>query len=82
MIEEMTQAEIAQYTPKERLEYEDSLKVYRDLKNVIDTAELRGLEKGREEGRIEVAKTMLENNMDIATISKLTGLSAEEIETL
>ena len=26
--------EIARYTPKERQDYEDSLKVYRDLKNV------------------------------------------------
>lgn len=26
------QAEIARYTPEERLDYEDSLKVYRDLK--------------------------------------------------
>lgn len=45
------QAEIARYTPEERLDYEDSLKVYRDLKNVIDTAELKGLRKGLEEGR-------------------------------
>jgi predicted transposase YdaD len=31
--------------------YEDSLKVYRDLKNVIDTAELKGQKKGFEQGR-------------------------------
>lgn len=47
------QAEIARYTPEERQDYEDSLKVYRDMKNVLDTAELRGLEKGRKEGRRE-----------------------------
>ena len=47
------QAEIARYTPEERQDYEDSLKVYRDMKNVLDTAELRGLEKGRKEGRKE-----------------------------
>ena len=36
------QAEIARYTPEERQDYEDSLKVYRDMKNVLDTAELKG----------------------------------------
>ena len=47
------QAEIARYTPKERQDYEDSLKVYRDLKNVLDTAELKGLKKGIAQGRAE-----------------------------
>jgi predicted transposase/invertase (TIGR01784 family) len=44
------QAEIARYTPEERLDYEDSLKVYRDLKNVLDTAELKGMKKGLRQG--------------------------------
>lgn len=43
-------AEIAQFTPVERSEYEESLKVLRDLTNVIDTAALRGYEKGMEKG--------------------------------
>lgn len=67
-------------------DYEDSLKVYRDLKNVLDTAELKGikkgLKKGRAEGRAEVAKAMLKNKMDIEQISELTGLSIEEIKQL
>jgi hypothetical protein len=33
-----TVAEIARFTPRQKVDYEDSLKVYRDLKNVIDTA--------------------------------------------
>jgi len=44
------QAEIALYTPEERQDYEDSLKVYRDMKNVLDTAELKGMKKGMKEG--------------------------------
>ena len=44
------QAEIARYTPEERQDYEDSLKVYRDMKNVLDTAELKGMKKGMEQG--------------------------------
>jgi flagellar biosynthesis/type III secretory pathway protein FliH len=60
---------LAQFTPKERKAYEDSIKYYRDLKNSYDTAhqegwvegleagEQIGMEKGRAEGeQIGVAK--------------------------
>lgn len=40
-------ANIAQFQPEERQAYESSLKYYRDLKNVIDTAR----DEGRKEGR-------------------------------
>ena len=43
-------AEIAKFAPQDRIEYEDSLKVYRDWTNVIDTAELRGEERGEKKG--------------------------------
>ena len=43
-------AEIAKFTPLELKEYEDSLKVYRDLKNSLDTALRQGHAKGLEEG--------------------------------
>ena len=42
----------------------------------------KGLAEGLAEGKVKVARTMLENNFDIATISKLTGLSEEEIQNL
>ena len=90
--------EIARYTPKERQDYEDSLKVYRDLKNVLDTAELKGLRKGiaqgraqgRAEGRAEghaegvasVARSMKAKGMDAATISELTGIDIDEVRKL
>ena len=47
------QAEIARFTPDESRIYEESLKHYRDLRNVINSAERRGREEGREEGRAE-----------------------------
>lgn len=43
-------AEIAKFTSDEMNAYEQSLKYYRDLKNVIDTAILEGETKGRLEG--------------------------------
>jgi len=67
-------AEIAKFTPEEARAYEDSLKVYRDLKNSIDTA--------REEGKIEVALNMLSDGLAIESIVKYTGLTIEQIETL
>jgi predicted transposase/invertase (TIGR01784 family) len=44
-------AEISQFDPSERAAYEESIKVYRDMVNVMDTQLEKGLEKGREEGR-------------------------------
>ena len=92
------QAEIARYTPAERQDYEDSLKVYRDMKNVLDTAELRGREKGRKEGRREGrkegieqgtfeerrknAKAMKALGLPLETIVKVTGMSADDIDKL
>jgi len=39
-------AEIAKFTPEERQGYEQSLKYYRDLKNVIDASYMEGREEG------------------------------------
>jgi len=39
-------------------------------------------EKGIEERNIEIAKSMLDKNMELDLISELTGLSIEEIESL
>ncbi|MBF0547100.1 MAG: PD-(D/E)XK nuclease family transposase [Candidatus Riflebacteria bacterium] len=49
-------AEIAHFTLEEAMLYEDSLKIYRDLNNSLDTAREEGREKGREEGREEGRK--------------------------
>ena len=46
-------AEIAKFNRTELAQYEQSLKYYRDLKNVIDTSFEEGENKGHAEGRIE-----------------------------
>ena len=89
---------IAQFTPTELKEYEDSLKAYRDIKNSIDTAREEGLAKGREEGieeglakgreegqkesLLKVAKKLLATDMDPKSIAEMTGLSPHEVELL
>lgn len=79
-------AEIAKFTPKEKELYEESLKYYRDLKNVVDTSKEEGREEGREEGKkeekIEIARNLKKQNISILVIIEATGLSEEEINQL
>jgi predicted transposase/invertase (TIGR01784 family) len=79
-------AQIAKFDPVERQAYEDSLKYYRDLKNVIDTAAMEAREEGREEGKhaekLAIAQNMLSNGLDVPLIAQLTGLSVEQVKAL
>jgi predicted transposase/invertase (TIGR01784 family) len=71
-------AEIAKFTTEERVAYEESLKYYRDIKNVVDTSR----EEGKEERTIEIARELKKNGIPIDMIVKSTGLSKKEIEEL
>jgi len=46
-------AEIAKFSKEEKVQYEESLKYYRDIKNVVDTAKEEGMLEGKAEGRAE-----------------------------
>ena len=67
-------------------EIEDSLKAYRDMKNSLDTAEekgvIKGIEIGRAEGIMLIAKNLKSMGLSIADIIKATGLSANDIMKL
>ena len=82
----LEQAEIARLTDDECRDYEESVKVYRDLFGVMSTAERKGVEKGLEQGRAEekkdIARKMKAMGMDTGLIVQATGLKAEEIENL
>jgi predicted transposase/invertase (TIGR01784 family) len=91
-------AEIARFDSSEREAYEDSIKVYRDLKNVIDTGReegweagieeglAKGLAKGRQEGglqrALEIARQMKVTSEPPDKIMAYTGLMAKQIEEL
>lgn len=75
-------AEIAKFTPEEREAYEESLKNYRDLKNVVDTSREEGYREGLDKRNIEIAKNMKNDGEPIEKIVKYTGLSKEEISKL
>jgi len=75
-------AEIAKFTPEEARAYEDSLKVYRDLKNSIDTAREEGREEGKQETLEHTALKMLSKGLNLEVVSEITGLTHEQIEAL
>ncbi len=84
-------AEIAKFNREQLMAYEDSMKYYRDLKNSLDTKlkegeEIgfkkgieQGIEQGIEKGKLETAKAMLAEGLDIKLIVKMTGLTEEMI---
>ena len=57
---------------------EESLKKHRDLKNVMDTRERLGFKKGI----VKTAIGLFKEGIDIEIISKVTGLSEDEWQTL
>lgn len=78
--------EIERMTPYQRLEYELSLSVERDLSAALDTSFEDSLEKGLEQGKSEilrqVALNMKQQGLDHETIARCTGLSLAEIGEL
>jgi len=71
-------AEIAKLKPDEYKQYEASVNAYRDIFNIKNTY----LEKGKTEGKIEIAKNMILKGMGISLISEMTGLTEKEINEL
>lgn len=81
-------ASIAQFTPTQLREYEDSVKAYRDIVNAVNTARLKGFEEGREKGRQkgerkkQIARQMMSDGMSQEMIFRYTGLSEEDLKEL
>jgi predicted transposase/invertase (TIGR01784 family) len=84
-------AEIAQFSPAQMQAYQDSLRYYRDLKNVIDTSFEEGVgkgfeegfEEGMEEGKIDaqraIARKLQHIGLSDTEIQQATGLSAKDL---
>lgn len=83
-------AEVANFNEEQRIQYEDSLKAYRDWNNVITAKERKSREEGKAEGRAEgeanekrnIAAKMKLAGLNVEQIQSFTGLSAEEIGKL
>ncbi len=83
-------AEVAKLGQTELDNYENSLKIYRDIKSVIDSAfddgKMEGLLEGKLEGllegKLETARMMKNDGESIDKIKRYTGLSEEEINRI
>ena len=91
-------ADVSSLTKEERLYYDEALRKYRDTLCVLESAEQRGLKRGREEGlakglakgraeglakgRTETARNMKAKGLAIDLIAACSGLSPEEIAKL
>lgn len=71
-------ATISKLDKKERVACEESLKQYRDLKNVLDSS----FEKGRVEHKIEDGRNLHKLGISSEIISKATGLSMEALKKI
>ena len=81
-------------TDEERLRYRSYMESLRNARSMLSASYedgeakgkaiggARGIEKGKAEGITEVAKNMKSEGISVDVISKVTGLSAEEIEEL
>lgn len=87
-------AEISKFTREENLAYENSLKVYRDMKNVIDTATeesyqagkdegiSEGIEIGKHEAILQMVRELKKLGLSDEIISRSSGLSIEELNKI
>jgi predicted transposase/invertase (TIGR01784 family) len=79
-------AEVANFDRVERDRYEQSLRAYRDLENVLSSAHLEGIQTGIEQGSNQATLRIIQNALakgfSIAEIADLVGLPQEEIKTI
>ncbi len=71
-------AELLKLEKTDRKAYEESLKKHRDLKNAMDSQKKSGIEEGIK----KIAVRLFKENMDVQFISKVTGLSEDELQEL
>lgn len=75
-------ADVASLSKEERERYENSVNVYRTNLCVLEAAKQEGFEEGRREVRLANARSMKAEGFTNAVISKITGLSEDEIAAL
>ena len=77
-------AEIAKFTPEEKVKYEHDMTTDRDIRNQIafsrEEGLAEGLEKGRAEGKAEVAKALKSMGFDADVILQSTGMNPDDLK--
>ena len=80
--EMMEEAEFANMTLEQRMQYALAMKHKWDYQNTIDYARKEGREEGREQQAVETARRLLELGLPVETIALGTGLSEEQVREL
>lgn len=87
-------AEIAKFTPSEKIKYENDMTTERDIHNQIRFAKKqgiqegmekgieKGIEKGAEQERLAIARQMLAKGYSPSDVAEITGLSPEALAKL
>ena len=78
--------ELDELTVAERRAYEESIKYYRDIKNVVDTSREEGRKEGRKEASeqqaLTIARRMLAAGVGVEQVAEFTGLAVQRVEAL
>ena len=86
--------EVMNFSKEERDAYEDRLKWFRieantlkkmrddSLKEGIEIGKTQGIEEGKIEGKIEVARNLKKAGLSLEMIAKATGMSSSELKDL
>ncbi|MBO4596096.1 MAG: Rpn family recombination-promoting nuclease/putative transposase [Bacteroidales bacterium] len=79
-------AEIAKFTPSEKIKYENDMTTERDIHNQIRFAKKQGIqegiEKGAEQERLAIARQMLAKGYSPSDVAEITGLTPEALAKL
>ena len=87
MTDDLLQSVDSRAKQEDLLKEGEDIMTYSSMKELIAVESLaKGIEKGKAEGKVEgkaeVALRMLEQNMDMSLIVRLTGLSMQELQQL
>jgi predicted transposase/invertase (TIGR01784 family) len=80
LLDEVT--DVDSLSKEERREYEHTLKVFRDLHVAMVGADLKGYNRGKQEGMLQAARNLKAMGLSIDAIQQATHLSEEEIQAL
>ncbi|WP_311790277.1 Rpn family recombination-promoting nuclease/putative transposase, partial [Pantoea sp. UBA5923] len=69
---ELTLSELARHVPQHE----------EQLMTIAEQLEQRGMEKGKREASLEIARNMLKSGLDNAFVMKMTGLTEQELKQL
>ncbi len=70
------------WSESEMLAYEDAALAIVDVENTLEVTNQKGIEKGKMEEKIEIARNLLAQKIDNTIIINATGLTLEEINSI